>query len=69
MFYTLDVMYYILFHFILFIQLYPDVMGKYVMRLYGVLNLLCIGQWNSHYFIFYFISFFFIQLYPDVMSN
>ena len=44
------IFYFILFH--SFIQLYPDVMGNYVMRLYGVLNLLCIGRWNSHYFIF-----------------
>ena len=60
--------YFISFHFILFIQLYPDVMGNYVMRLYGVLNFLCFGRWNSHYFIlFHFILF--IQLYPDVMGN
>ena len=69
--YTLDVMYYIyfiLFHFILFVQLYPDVMGHYVLGLYGVFNLLCFGRWNNHYFIlFYFILF--IQLYPDVMGN
>ena len=60
--------YFFLFHFILFVQLYLDVMGHYVLGLYAVFNLLCFGRWNSHYFIlFYFILF--IQLYPDVMGN
>ena len=40
-------LYFISFHFILFIQLYPDVMGNYVLRSSGVLNLLCFGIWNS----------------------
>ena len=39
--------YYILFYFILFILLYPDVMGNYVLRSYDVINLLCFGRWNS----------------------
>ena len=34
--------YFILFHFILFILLYPDVMGNYVLRSYDVINLLCL---------------------------
>ena len=57
--YALDVMYYmyfILFHFILFVQLHPDVVGHYVLVLWVVFNLLCFGRWNSHY-LFYFISF------------
>ena len=41
------ILYSISFHFILFIQLYPDVVGNYVLRLFGVLNLLCFGRWNS----------------------
>ena len=36
-------------YFILFIQLYTDVMGKYVLRLCGVFNLLCCGRWNSQF--------------------
>ena len=40
-----------LFQFIMFIQLYPDVVGNYVIRLYDVINLY--GRWNSHYFILF----------------
>ena len=56
----------------MFIQLYPGVVGNYVMRLYDLINLY--GRWNSHFFyfililiLFYFILF--IQLYPDVMDS
>ena len=37
------ILYFISVHFIIFIQLYPDVMGNYVLRLYGLFNLLCFG--------------------------
>ena len=53
----------------MFLQLYPDVMGNYVLRLYGVFNLQCFGRWNSHYFIiFHFIPFFLFNS-PNVMGN
>ena len=50
-----------LFQFIMFIELYPDVVGNYVMRLYDVIKLYY-GRWDRHYFIFFliFIIFYFI---------
>ena len=54
----------------MFIQLYPDVMGNYVLRLYGVFDLPMF--WLMEYPLFYYILFhiiLFIQLYPDVIGN
>ena len=38
------VLYYIIFYFFLFILLYPDVMGNYVLRSYDVINLIMFWQ-------------------------
>ena len=43
------IIYFILFYFILFVQLYQDVMDNYGFRLCSVFNLLCCGRWNSHF--------------------
>ena len=45
----------------MFIQLYPDVVGNYVMRLYDVINLY--DRWHSHCFILFLflISFFLLN--------
>ena len=49
--FMLWVLYFILFYFILFILLYPDVMGNSILRSYDLINLLCFGRWNSQIFI------------------
>ena len=49
----LYVLYFISFHFIMYIPLHPDVMGNYVLRSYGVFNLLGFGRWFAKIYIYY----------------